>query len=68
MYWTEEEAKTKWCPELKIEGSNASLKNSQEITYEAASCIASSCMMWRDEIGTPKGMPRKGYCGVAGKP
>ena len=64
MYWTEEEAKEKWCPNAFVyfNGGNSNTGSSKR------ACIASACMMWRDETGTPEGMPRKGYCGLAGKP
>ena len=58
---TEEEAKTKWCPNGTRD----------------ASCCASRCMWWRwiskagtSEDGTANYYTGKwkGYCGVAGKP
>ena len=63
MYLTEEEAKKKWCPELKLEGSNASMTNAGKVIYDSANCIASGCMMWRYAGESEKG--ETGYCGKA---
>lgn len=63
MFLTEEEAKTKWCPETRIhEVRGAGVYVNKPITDEnphghanAASvlCIGSACMAWRwaDEVG-----------------
>ena len=59
---TEAEAKTKWCPFVRIAG----------VRHPAAQCIASACMAWRwtmtpeEAKGNVNG-PR-GYCGLAGVP
>jgi len=62
---TEDEAKTKWCPQAKGQYPSQ--------TY----CIASECMMWEwdMEFGEPTGaIQRKekstvnGYCGLSGQP
>ena len=61
---TEDEAKTKWCPQAH-DGSNQK-------------CIGSKCMAWRwrynnrdlikDRPEEFKGLKDVGYCGLAGKP
>ncbi len=65
--WTEEEAKTKWCPFAPTQF--------EEVTTD---CIASRCMAWRwkARFGTdpvnPENCaqlePTHGYCGLAGRP
>jgi len=67
---TEEEAKTKWCPQSgPHEGGH----------HPKQSCIGSACMAWRNEtteqinpdqpphewVPVPTG---RGYCGLAGRP
>jgi len=75
---TEEQAKTKWCPMVRVfmsteEGAAAASVNSTQ-KLEHTRCIASGCMMWRwtkvpeqvrvrDEIHMSNG---EGYCGLAG--
>ena len=68
---TEDEAKTKWCPQ-RVKGSSPGLQ-----TAEACSCIASACMAWRWD-GTHVNDPADpkadliwsnrsyGHCGLAG--
>jgi hypothetical protein len=57
---TEQEARTKWCPMVRIAVFSTSvnrIKNS-----DSTHCIASGCMMWRP-------LPwQSGYCGLGGKP
>ena len=61
--WTEEEAKTKWCPFAPTKF--------KEVTTD---CIASRCMAWRwmpDEIDPITGHSFAvctGFCGLAGRP
>lgn len=52
MVVTEEEAKTKWCPQTGSSEDDADLTN----------CIGSGCMWW--EWNADKD---KGYCGVTKK-
>ena len=66
---TEEEAKTKWCPQC-VSQTDGDAEYSQR-------CLGSGCMAWR-WIWTvsPYGVPdfvaeietKNGYCGLAGKP
>lgn len=64
MYYTEEEAKKKWCPS----------HSASTITHGSSiRCIASDCMMWKRQIdiidiegglSTKKiSLTDKGYCG-----
>ena len=75
--YTEEEAKTKWCPFVRYSVENASKwkrainrwvsVNDMQLNPEPCHCIASECMVWRWD--TDDGYPAKeGYCGLAGKP
>jgi len=82
---TELEAKSKWCPMVRTAsiicnehnevmdiGSSYNKVSQPEdhIIPPSCHCIASECMMWReqrlkDEAGVPYSI---GYCGLAGKP
>lgn len=76
---TEDEAKTKWCPFVRI-GSTMSGKGSLNRDYalgheiSSAGCIASQCMAWRWVEIMARDIPpniefhQPGYCGLAGKP
>lgn len=79
MIWTEDEARTKWCPMNRCGDIN--LGGTSNRPDGETSCIASGCMMWRkkDQIGIgPNGEKRdrdmdgrtrwvdRGYCGLAG--
>lgn len=60
---TEDEAKTKWCPEARApllgQGGNVPINRPERCDSR---CIGSECMAWRrDSINT-------GYCGKAGRP
>lgn len=77
MYLTEEEAKHKWCPEVRICDGIAPFAFNKHQGPEKVSdvpnrCIASDCMMWRwREDAKPDGLGSfhtKGYCGLAGRP
>lgn len=83
MILTEEEAKTKWCPEAR-----ASNNGEQPIAINRVNrgpdvdclCIASACMAWRWQsaltVNNPNRTPgagqtvtrERGYCGKAGRP
>lgn len=78
--WTEDEAKTKWCPMFNRAGDYG---NSDADGGRRPCCITSKCMMWRkqDQVGIgPNGERRdrdmdgrtrwvdRGYCGLAGSP
>jgi hypothetical protein len=75
---TKEEAKTKWCPMVRITTVGGGSTNRDELmvgkTGDLVNCIASDCMMWRqlplekwvwDEDGHKR---PSGYCGLGGKP
>lgn len=57
---TEDEAKTKWCPMVRDNGSN--------LNGESSRCIGSACMAWRwkHEL-VVHGESLRGYCGAFGK-
>lgn len=76
---TENEAKQRWCPMTRfhVGGGGLTYDNKPQSDNKAASpksplCIASECMMWRNETSTNchTGVNRVcgGYCGLAGKP
>lgn len=97
---TEAEAKTKWCPMVRLavserdgsDGSSVSfnrtaIRNTSDYgTPHAAICAASACMMWRwhepwtssteEGVGgdlvlrlsRKPGEPKRGFCGIAGRP
>jgi hypothetical protein len=67
---TEEEAKTKWCPHLRANGSNVlGVKEGEIERGTDTNCIASDCMMWVSD-GTaskeddPKHYNKLGHCGL----
>ena len=67
---TEEEAKTKWCPMVRLGdsgGNNQLLLGGTHSTL--GHCIGSACMMWRERRGYDAGELKltSGYCGLAGK-
>ncbi len=68
---TEEEAKTKWCPMVRI---NVALNAAQGVGAFNRDggdfdCIASDCMMWRWNTRIKIGYKYEGgYCGLGGKP
>lgn len=68
---TEDEAKTKWCPMVRVDLyiSNRDLScvgNRSEHNTISDRCIGSACMMWRPRLiaGDAVG----GHCGLAEKP
>lgn len=75
---TEEEAKTKWCPFVRLTraGTGSIVNNRGKWSDNINRCIASQCMAWR--IGKEKAKPQRagypteyentGFCGLAGKP
>ena len=80
---TEEEAKTKWCPFVRVLASIDIGPNPVAITSfnvdnkgsRHGECIGSACMAWRwacrpgsnGADGRPKDYPGDGYCGLAGE-
>ena len=71
MFYTEDQAKHKWCPEMRKVQWHDEAGNKLSIGLMGnaldSDCIASDCMMWRWETKGSIGMQR-GYCGKAGKP
>lgn len=64
---TEEQAKTKWCPFVRLTASQGEWHTSRDPSLPSAPddtqayrCIASACMAWRSRH------PENGYCGLAG--
>jgi len=71
MILTEEEAKTKFCPHMRLpfhyDGDAYSGLNVRGTDRKMwAKCIASGCMMWRDNSAKGDEEPR-GFCGLAYK-
>lgn len=78
---TEDEAKTKWCPMVRVcEGDSTENRNCKGGIVSKSPgegvqwncCIASACMMWReaDRVEDPEKFGNYlpiGYCGLAGK-
>lgn len=80
---TESEAKTKWCPMVRItvgegsiiaNGPHAVINDADGFVKEVShNCIASACMMWRPIYkdlkvdGITQSVAVGGYCGLAGK-
>jgi hypothetical protein len=75
MQITEEEARQRWCPVVRVDGSNRVHNTLQDgfvnadLSYR---CIASECMAWREHhIELSHGHvdhTKRGYCGLAGQP
>ena len=65
---TEEEAKKKWCPMIKVHtfgyGQDEHYSNNRLELANLAKCISTGCMAWR---AYPT-VESNGYCGLAGKP
>lgn len=63
---TEEEAKTKWCPMVRLtDYEDRSVHNPKNpLTH----CIGSKCMMWREAINGAGQGKSSFYCGLGGKP
>jgi len=74
---TEDEAKTKWCPQVRF--TSDSHKNTVSINKyidggipPASNCIASDCMMWKEtheirqdpETKEMGAYPNGGHCGL----
>jgi len=78
--YTEEEAKTKWCPMVRVsDGVGYAAENrfcqagecKHDYTATWHNCIASDCMMWRKEyLGRTENQDvfgKNGCCGLAGQ-
>jgi hypothetical protein len=64
---TGEEAKTKWCPMVRL--TNVSNRFSDGNGFQKDQlCLASNCMMWRIHLTFGMGEIDRdnGYCGLAG--
>lgn len=80
MIITEQEAKTKWCPEsrARAEHSNGDApttvnRHHGETIFSRTRCLGSACMAWRVSVSKypehADGQPiPRGYCGKAGRP
>lgn len=79
---TEEQAKTKWCPMVRIVVVNDHIQENRHGQFRAVDndgtgpfCIGSACMMWREEQDKSDTNPRpvdangkpSGFCGLAGR-
>lgn len=67
MIVTEEEAKTKWCPEVRT-GLTAGMAVNHHISgdvHDETRCIASGCMMWRWLHHPGDSEKPAGFCGKA---
>jgi len=68
---TEDEARTKWCPMVRLAGGvdwTGSSNSDAQTPYNKSPlhcCIASDCMMWRIEYDMQTLEPIGGYCGLA---
>mgnify|MGYP000181417732 CR=1 FL=1 len=68
---TEDEAKTKWCPHVRVETGHIEgpAVNRSDSDWPMGRCIGSACMAWRwDAEKCRQGQINHGYCGLAGKP
>ncbi len=70
---TEQEAKTKWCPQAAIVTTMAAVSDRLIVTAsdleKGTHCLASDCMMWRFTEDTYLDKPNYfGYCGLGGRP
>lgn len=74
MRVTEKQARSMWCPFVRVEGSNRLLNNLTDgfdAEHRYQHCVGSTCMAWRVfGMSHMKGddYEAHGYCGLAGKP
>lgn len=77
MKVTSEDARKRWCPFVRIDGSNRINNMITDGFVDSGKlyhCLGDACMAWREfhyESELPDGasaLPRKGYCGLAGEP
>ena len=74
MNITEEQAREKWCPAVRITITRDGKNGTTRMSGGGTNCIASDCMWWRwrkpyvagdgHHFG---GQDKIGYCGMAGK-
>ena len=76
MFMKEDEARQKWCPHVRVEGSNRIFNvrtDGFENTTGLYHCIGSKCMAWRalhyDHVkpGAEHSLAQLGYCGLTGE-
>lgn len=80
---TEEEAKTKWCPFIRITPETEGWRpmtnrldgmSKPELDGSIVTCLGSKCMAWRfTQVASPNAFDERakvsrGYCGLAGAP
>jgi hypothetical protein len=69
--YMEDEAKTKWCPVVRVgnrcKNRDSTYREGGDIDSPFYRCIASSCMMWRRVVTDHYISSTYGYCGLAGK-
>ena len=70
---TEKEARTRWCPLVRV-GNEAGCNRSSNDFGATAHCIGSACMAWRTGVfAHQRNLPEQdrtpevGYCGAFGK-
>ena len=76
MFTSLEQARGKWCPFVRVEGSNRfnnTLTDGFANTRGPYHCIADECMMWRGvhghlKHGVQEALSQHGYCGLSAKP
>lgn len=71
--YTEDEAKTKWCPQVRFHGNyEHGGGDNRPVEGCGVQCLGSGCMMWRwakgASVADSINGKRPGYCGLAGKP
>lgn len=69
---TEEEAKKKWCPMIRhiSDATGGAFMNNRGEHPSHVNCIASDCMMWKDDYSLDEQNQEfykdGGYCGLTG--
>ena len=68
---TEDEAKTKWCPHVRVMSDEGSMViatvNRGSVLQAQTNCIASDCMMWvwdEEQKRTGNSSDISGHCGL----
>ena len=67
---TEEEAKTKWCPQARQSSDSIYTYNRGDdgTGSHSCRCLGSACMAWRLAERMFGEVTNNGYCGLAGRP